>query len=207
MSIMMNKEEITHKVILFFGKIPSTKEGEEWSKKVSDSGLTLLDDEVVYRLIEKYQEFELKTNENITGTLLSRGEAILPAKMEMLKEFLFVKGGPKHFLIGVRITFGKIYKGMRLSVTSEGKVLSLGVIESIQKDKETKEEAKMGDEVCLRISNENHLTLGRQFDEKWNLYSSQSRESIDNLKKYFREILKKEDWRMVIEQKRAFGIH
>ena len=213
MSIMMNKEEMAHKVILFFGKmpstsskLPSTKEGDSWSKKVLDSGLNLIHDEVIYRLIEKYQEFELKTNENITETLISRGEAVLPAKMEMLKEFLFVKGGPRHFLIGVRITFGKIYKGMPLSVTSDGKVLSLGVIESIQKDKESKDEAKIGDEVCLRISNENHLTLGRQFDEKWDLFSSQSRDSIDNLKKYFREILNREDWKMVIEQKKIFSI-
>lgn len=203
LAIIMNKEEMAHKVILFFGKL---KEDDNWGKKVADAGLTLLQDEVVYRLIEKYQEFSLRTSENITGTLISRGEAILPAKMKMLKEFLFVKGGPKHFLIGVRVTFGKIYKGMPLSVTSDGKVLNLGVIESIQKDKESKEEAKNGDEVCLRISNENHLTLGRQFDETWDLYSTQSRESIDNLKKYFRDILVKEDWKMVIEQKKAFGI-
>ena len=202
MSIMMSKQEMTHKVILFFGKLS----GAEWSKKVLDAGLNLIHDEVIYRLIEKYQEFELKTNENITDTLISRGEAVLPAKMEMLKEFLFVKGGARQFLIGVRVTFGKIYKGMPLSVSSSGKVLKLGVIESIQKDKESKDEAKMGDEVCLRISNENHLTLGRQFDEKWDLFSSQTRESIDNLKKYFRDTLKREDWKMVIEQKKAFGI-
>lgn len=201
MSIMMNKEELVHKVILFFGKM-----NDDLTKKVTDSGLTLIHDEVVYRLIEKYQEFSLKTSDNITGTLISRGEAVLPAKMKMLKEFLFVKGGAKHFLIGVKITFGKIYEGMPLSVISRDKVLNLGVIESIQKDKESKEEAKIGEEVCLRISNENHLTLGRQFDETWDMYSTQSRESIDNLKKYFRDTLVREDWKMVIEQKKAFGI-
>lgn len=201
LSILTEKEELTNKVILYFGKVP-----KDLNKKISEAGLTLINDEVVYKLIEKYQEFKLKTSDNITKTLISTGKVALPIKMKILKDFLFIKGGTKHFLIGTKILFGKIYKGMNLSVTTKDNIIQLGIIESIQKDNEIKDEAQIGDEVCLKISNENHLTLGRQFDEKGIIYSTQTRSSIETLKKYFRNILTKEDWLMVIEQKKVFGI-
>ncbi|ADO67146.1 putative eIF-2/eIF-5B [Cafeteria roenbergensis virus] len=201
LSILIEKEEIINKVILYFGKIT-----KDLNKKVIDAGLTLINDEVVYKLIEKYQEFKLKTNKNITQILISQGQVALPVKMKILKDFIFIKGGTKHFLIGTKILFGKIYKGMNLSVTTKDNIIHLGIIESIQKDNEIKDEAVIGDEVCLKISNENHLTLGRQFNEKGIIYSTQTRRSIENLKKYFRNILTKEDWLMVIEQKKIFGI-
>ena len=201
LSIMMRDEEEANKVILYFGKVE-----DNVAKRVKEIGLTLISNEVVYQLLEKYNEFKTKTIENIHDILISRGEAVLPVKIKMLKEFLFVKGGSKHFLIGVKVLFGKLKKGTPLAVSKDGNVLHLGVVESIQKDGKERDEGVIGDKVCIKINNPNHLTLGRQFDEKWIMYSHQSRKSIDNLKKYFREILKREDWKMVIEQKQVLSI-
>lgn len=199
LAIMMDNQVENNKVILYFGKIST-------DKKVSNKNLTLIHNEVIYQLIEKYHKFKLATLKNITTRLLSNGEAVLPVKMMMLKEFLFVKGGTQHFLLGVKVIYGRIYKNMPVTIVSKGKILHLGNIESIQKEKDSKEEAFKGDKVCLKISNDNHLTLGRQFDESWIMYSNQTRKSIDNLKRYFKDVLTKEDWLMVIEQKKALGI-
>lgn len=201
LSIMSRDEEESNKVILYFGKVE-----DDIAKRVKSFKLTLISNQVVYQLLEKYNEFKTKTIENIHDILISKGEAILPIKLEMLKEYLFVKGGSKHFLIGVKVLFGKLKKGTPLAVTKDGKVLHLGIVESIQKDGKEREEGDKGDEVCIKIDNPNNLTLGRQFDEKWEVYSHQTRKSIDNLKKYFRDILKKPDWYMIVEQKRVLSI-
>ena len=47
---------------------------------------------------------------------------------------------------------------------------------------------------------------GRHFDEKDELVSRISRESIDILKESFRNDIQKEDWALVIKLKRYFNI-
>lgn len=47
---------------------------------------------------------------------------------------------------------------------------------------------------------------GRHFDEKDELVSKISRESIDACKNYFREDLSKDDWKLVMSLKKVFKI-
>lgn len=203
--IILDKEEKVDKTVLYFGNI-DIKNLENIKNMFKNTDLQFIHHQVIYQLIEKYKEYKLNTNQNINEILIKEGKAILPIKLQMLKDFLFVKGGNKHFLIGVKVLFGILKKNTPIAVVNNGNVLHLGIIESIQKDSKEKDSAKIHEEVCIKISNPNNLTLGRQFDEKWNMYSHQTRESIENLKKYFREDLSKDDWKMIIEQKQILSI-
>lgn len=205
LKLILEKEEKVNKTVLYFGNI-FDKDLDNIKKQFKNYGIQFIQNSVIYQLIENYKEYKLHTNKNINDILIKEGKAILPIKLQMLKDYLFVKGGNKHFLLGVKILFGELKKNTPIAVVKDGNVLHLGVIESIQKDSKEKDCAKIHEEVCIKISNPNNLTLGRQFDEKWDMYSHQTRESIENLKKYFREELKKEDWKMIIEQKNILSI-
>ena len=49
------------------------------------------------------------------------------------------------------------------------------------------------------MDNPNYLSYGRHFDNKDTIISKLTRESIDILKKDYREEMAKEDWMLVIE--------
>ena len=66
--------------------------------------------------------------------------------------------------------------------------------------------AELHDEVCIRIENPNELSYDRHFDYKDEVISRLTRESIDILKKDYRDEMTKQDWMLVIEMKTIFGI-
>lgn len=50
------------------------------------------------------------------------------------------------------------------------------------------------------------MAYGRHFTAEHPVYSRITRESIDALKAHFREELANDDWRLVIDLKKVFGI-
>lgn len=48
--------------------------------------------------------------------------------------------------------------------------------------------------------------FGRHFDDTNQFVSILTRDSIDSLKQYFKEELNKDDWKLVIQLKKMFGI-
>jgi hypothetical protein len=64
--------------------------------------------------------------------------------------------------------------------------------------------------VAIKIDAENSpnptTTYGRHFDHTNKLYSVISRRTIDSLKEFFKDQMKKEDWLLVVELKRVFNI-
>lgn len=197
-SELLKKEENYYQTILYFGA-PLPKE------MVKKSFVKVIQDEVIYRLIEKYQDFEKESKGNIHQFLKETHQAVLPAEMSILKEHIYMVGGANNLLFGVKVKSGNLYVGMPLALVNKEK-RSLGIILGIQKDGKDVIEAKEGEEVCLRLDNPNHLMYSRHFDDKDTLYSEQSRDSIENLKKYFKDKLVKSDWILVIKQKKIFGI-
>src|SRR6185503_15182620 len=85
-----------------------------------------------------------------------------PAKIRFLPGHSFRMRDPAVF--GVRILAGSITPG-RMLLKEDGK--QIGRIKSIQKDKKTVTEAKLGDEVALSVHGP---TIGRQFNEEDILY-------------------------------------
>jgi translation initiation factor 5B/PHD finger-like domain-containing protein 5A len=66
--------------------------------------------------------------------------------------------------MGVEVKAGILKVGTPVCVP-EKENLKIGVVESIQKDKKEVKKAVTGDKVAVRISGENQIAFGRQFDE------------------------------------------
>ncbi|RKO87880.1 hypothetical protein BDK51DRAFT_20506, partial [Blyttiomyces helicus] len=91
------------------------------------------------------------------------------------------------------------------------KVIGLGRVTSIEMNHKAKTEAKKGDpSVAIRIEVPGFDTprmFGRHFDEKNEIYSQITRQSIDILKNAFRNDVSKEEWGLIANVlKKKLGI-
>lgn len=85
----------------------------------------------------------------------------------------------------------------------------MGTIASIERNHESVDIAKAGEEVCIKIENttgEAPKLYGRHFTADDVLVSRITRESIDVCKQYFRDDLSKSDWQLVVQLKKLLNI-
>lgn len=157
---------------------------------------------------------------------------MFPATIKILgPEMVFNRKAP--IIMGVEVTAGQLRVGTPICIPSRD-FLELGRcaqqrrrvlihgrtltscdhladrIGTIELDKKPVDTAKKGQQVAVRITPmsfaQNSLTFGRQFDDKDELVSKVSRESIDLLKEFHKEDLTKEDWKLVVKLKRVLGV-
>lgn len=85
--------------------------------------------------------------------------------------------------------------------------MRIGVVESIELNSKPKQSARSTDGgVAVKIAGESQVMYGRHFDDSNQIVSIISRDSIDALKTYFKDDLNKDDWKLVIQLKKMFGI-
>ena len=186
-----------NKIIFYFHSKPITgKQEDEYSSLCKDLGLTFLHNMVIYQLIDQYKETKKKFLEERKKENSEKGKAIFPCELQILKDHVYMKGGNDDLLFGIKVRAGRLLKGT--PIISEKKV-KLGKVTSIQKNHKEVTEAKLRDEVCIRIKNESNVSFGRQLASSDKLISELSRDSIDELKLNFRDEMEKSDWKLVIE--------
>ena len=78
---------------------------------------------------------------------------------------------------------------------------------SLEVNKKPVKQARAADgNVAVKIANDGSAVYGRHFDDKAQICSSLTRDSIDDLKTYFKDEMRKEDWVTVIKLKKVFNI-
>ena len=157
-------------VILAFNvDVDKAAEAEALSK-----GVPIIKDNVIYRLLEKYEQFLEEERQRELKELLDR--LILPGKIQILPGYVFRRSDPA--IVGVRVLKGIIRPKYPL-MREDGKVI--GTIRGIQSEGRPLEEAKEGMEVAVAIDGP---MVGRHIDEGDVLYT-------DVPKEHAREILKR----------------
>ncbi|MBO5669272.1 MAG: translation initiation factor IF-2 [Candidatus Methanomethylophilaceae archaeon] len=171
-----------NKIILAFN-VKTSKEAEV---ALEDSGLRIFSNDVVYRLIEEYQEW-LDESKKQTDTD-KRSEFPFPAKFMIMPNCVFHATKPA--IVGIRVLAGRLRPGLRL-IGDDGR--SLGRIRSLRDGEDVVKEAKQGDEVACAIDD---ITIGRQAKEEDLIY-------VDILESSIREFQKldlNEDEKMTLEE-------
>jgi translation initiation factor 5B len=86
--------------------------------------------------------------------------------------------------------------------------LKVGKVVSIEMNNVKADRVRKGSQCAISIVNEANpqITFGRQFNGEHAMYSELSRASIDSLKKYFKDEMTNEDWKLVIKMKTVFSI-
>ena len=140
----------------------------------------------------------IKARQNTTSI------AVFPAELTILKQYLFMKGGSDHLMFGVKVKKGTLYKNTPICVP--GKNVYLGKVLNIQFEHKDKDKGEEGQEVCIRLDNPNGMTIDRQFEVTDTLIAQLSRESIDVLKRDYKEVVPKKDWALVIDHMKLLKI-
>ena len=196
-----NKE---NKVVMYFHSNKLTgKQEEDYESICKELGIHIIHNSVVYHLVDMYKELKTKFLEERKKELSASGEAIFPCELQILKDHIYMKGGNDDLLFGVKVRAGRLIKGTPLV---SDKKISLGRVVSIQKNHTEKDEAKLRDEVCIRVKNEANVSFGRHLDSKDMIISEITRTSIDELKANFRDDMEKSDWMLIVEHMKKLGI-
>jgi translation initiation factor 5B len=202
-SIMLEKKHKEYAVILAF----DVKVSQEAQEEADHLGIRIMTADIIYHLFDQFKAYIDGIRNAQRAAALSSNDAVFPCVVQIIPEFVFNKKG--QLVFGVTIVDGSLRLGTPLCVADKGN-LEIGRVISIEKDHKPVEKANKGDSVAIKIDTANSpnptTTYGRHFDHTNKLYSLISRKTIDSLKEFFKEQMKKEDWLLVIELKRIFNI-
>ncbi|AAR39338.1 NEQ498 [Nanoarchaeum equitans Kin4-M] len=137
-----------------------------------ESPVPIIYDNVIYRLLEKYEEFLKQLEEQKKLSILDRLTPV--AKIEIIPGLVFRRKDPA--IVGVKV-IGKIKPNVLL-MNEEGKII--GRVKSIQKEGVSLKEAE-NDEVAIAIEG---VTVGRQIKEGDTLYTYIREEEFKEYKKH-----------------------
>jgi translation initiation factor 5B len=124
----------------------------EAKEELSNSDVTVFNEDVIYTIMESYDEWVEKKKAELERK--RREEYIHPGMIRFLPEYVFRVSNPA--VIGIRVLAGRIKVGIRL-MREDGKVI--GTIKGIQSENKPLEEALQGEEVAISIDG---VTVGRQ---------------------------------------------
>jgi translation initiation factor 5B len=124
------------------------------AKEAKDKSLTILQNKVIYQLVEGYDKFIEEEKERIR---LEKLETItMPAKIRILPGHTFRASKPA--VVGIEVLAGSIKSGYKLK--KDGK--EIGEIKAIQSEGSTVVKASKGEKVAISIEGP---TVGRQIEE------------------------------------------
>lgn len=168
----------------------------------------IIEGDILYGLVDRFKEYQL--------SLVKKDKAEAESKLVwpvILYHLPFVFNTKDPIVIGCRVEEGKLKIGTTLCVLPKKlearpkgeEPIILGKVTSIEKNNKALTEAKMGNEVAVKIEGSNYVH-GRHFDKGDYLISYQTRESLDIIKEHFREDLTDVDKKLLFKLKGLLNI-
>lgn len=140
---------------------------EAWEAS-KDSGVPILYSDVIYRLVEAYQQHVKEEKERLKRQALEK--FVWPGKLKVLDGYVFRASKPAIF--GVEVLGGRVKKEYRL-MDRDGQVV--GEIREIQKEKEKVLEAGEGDQLAISCDG---IIIGKNVNEGDVLYTYMTGDDI-----------------------------
>ncbi len=145
----------------------------------SQEGVEIVEDQVIYRLFENYKKWMQQKREAIRAERLSA--FIRPAKLVIKPGYVFRRSDPA--IVGIDVVGGVLKPKVPL-IRSDGK--EVGTVRELQKEKQSVQEARLGDELAISIDGG---VVGRNIREGDTLYTDVPRDHVLVLKKDLRDLL------------------
>jgi translation initiation factor 5B len=161
-------DELNKVIFAFNVKIlPEVKE------ELSNSDLKIFNEDVIYTIMENYEEWIEKKKTEIE--LKRRKDYTHPGMIKILPEYIFRISNPA--IVGIRVLAGRIKNEMKL-MNEDGRYT--GKIKGIQSENQSVSEALQGEEVAISIDG---VTVGRQIKKEDILYTDIPENDAKKLKK------------------------
>ncbi|GAA5908934.1 hypothetical protein JCM6882_004948 [Rhodosporidiobolus microsporus] len=176
---------------------------KEAEKIADDLGIQIFKADIIYHLFDQFTAYHAKMIEEKKASTADK--AVFPCRLRIIA--CFAKRDP--IILGVDIIDGSLRIGTPLCVvkinpeTKKKEIIKLGQITSLEVNHKSKDVVKKhegGAGVAVKIERAPHeqaQQYGRHFDDKDEVISMISRESIDVLKQNFREDVSKDEWMLV----------
>jgi translation initiation factor 5B len=155
---------------------------EEDIKELPLKKIKIIEDEVVYKLIEAVKEYRDEKRKEVEKKKLMKLASV--CKLKILPEYVFHNSNPAIF--GVKVEAGKL-RANTVLMDEEG--VAIGKVSKIQADKKSVEEATSGMEIAISVTGTN---FERQLAEKNYLYSDLGEGQFREFKKN-KELLTSEE--------------
>ncbi|PPQ68655.1 hypothetical protein CVT24_005386, partial [Panaeolus cyanescens] len=180
--------------------VPIDKEAERLAEEM---GIRLFKADIIYHLFDAFKAY----NEEITEAKRrdAAPQAVWPCRLKIIAAFC--KRDP--IILGVDILDGTLRVGTPLAVvkidptTGKKETIDLGKITSLEinhKSQEIVKKSQAAGGVAVKIEHavyQSAKMFGRHFDDKDELLSHITRQSIDVLKTSFKEDVSKEEWILI----------
>jgi translation initiation factor 5B len=169
------------------------KLSEEIAAFAKAKNITIINNEVIYHLIESFEKWLVDQKRRLEEKELEG--LVRPCKMKIMPNYIFRQSNPA--IVGMEIISGSIKVGT--TVMKDGKDISS--VKSIQHEKESLSSIEAGKQVAISLPN---VTVGRQVSENDILYSAIPEPDFRKLKG-LKQYLKKDEiniMKEIAEQKR-----
>ncbi len=169
MEALANLEKFPLQAFVLGFNIPVDVDAKALAEK---EGVTILTDNVIYHLIDKFEEMILKKKADTEKAALAG--LIWPAKFRILPGFVFRQTKPAVF--GIEVLAGKVKTKFAL-LTSDGR--EIGEIKNIENEGQKLDELPAGQRAAISVDG---ITIGRQVKEGDILFTAVDEESFRKLK-------------------------
>jgi translation initiation factor 5B len=153
-AIASTANEDEHAVILGFN-VDVLADAE---RELDESDVRLFRDDVIYQLIDEYEEFVEERKRAQQETVLEK--IVRPARFRILEDHVFRQSDPA--VVGVEVMSGTLRNNTNVGKFENGEFTRVGQLSGIQEQGEDVSEARAGSRVSVAIDGP---TVGRQIDE------------------------------------------
>jgi len=145
------------------------------------NNIIIIEGETIYRLIEKYIKWLLGKKEEMKQYIIE------PVKMQLINTFLTKDN---YVIMGCKILEGRLKIGTPIYYINKiGEVKEFGKILCMQINNKDIQIGEIGEEVGIKISNENNLQINRHYEKGSILKSKITKESVNTMMLYFEDDL------------------
>jgi len=180
------KEDPYLGVVLAFN-VKVLPEAEEEAKRL---GVKIFTNNVIYRLLEDYEEWVKQEKERERMRALN--ELVRPGKFRILPEYVFRRSDP--IIVGVEVLGGVIRPGYPV-MNSQGR--PLGRIKAIKDRDKSLQEARLG--MAVAVSIEGRAMVGRHVHPGDIVYTDVPPEHAKRIVEEFRDLVSKDELDVLLE--------
>ena len=153
-AVASTADEQPHEAILAF----NVDVLDDAQAQATESDVRLFVNDVIYQLVEEYEEF-------VAGIEEAQQEQVLdkiarPCRYQILQDHTFRQSNPA--VVGVEVLAGTLKRNSRVVKWEGGETTRVGQLKSLQDEGEDIDEARAGDRVAASIDGP---TVGRQIEE------------------------------------------
>ncbi|WP_049902008.1 translation initiation factor IF-2 [Halococcus agarilyticus] len=159
-TVASTADEERHETVMAFG----VDVLDDAAERAENEGVRLFESDVIYRLVEEYEEFIAERERAQQDAILDN--IARPARFRLLPDHTFRQNDPA--VVGVEVMTGTLKQNSRVVNFEGNQPERLGQVKGIQEQGEDVDQARAGERVSVAIDGP---TVGRQIEEGDELWS------------------------------------